>query len=105
MNLFAILAGSVVGLVVGLTAGWLLPDFGWIPRTLMWKCIAGGLLGGLAGGVAGSITGDLNRQGDSGIGGKFMLAFIFGAIFGVLGGSRFELIGDLLSRARIPHPF
>jgi hypothetical protein len=105
VNIFAIIIGSIVGLITGFFAGWLFYDFGWLPSgdTLVWKSVAGGACGGFAGGIAGSISGDLNRAG--GGSNKFLLAFVCGAICGALGGSKLYFLGKMLDGFQIQHPF
>lgn len=105
VNVFAIFFGSLAGLIVGFFAGWLFASFGWIPEySLMWKAIVGAVTGGLFGGIAGSISGDLNRAGDSGAH-RFLLALIFGTLFGALGGTKFNLIPQILDSINVRHPF
>jgi len=103
VNFFAIIVGSIVGLAVGFFVGWLFPEYNWISKDIVQRSLAGGVCGGIFGGIAGSISGDANRR--SGSGHSFLIAFIFGAAFGVIGGSQFQLIGKLLDVARIPRPF
>lgn len=104
INVFAILAGSVAGGLVGFFAGWLFVDFGWIPNNMIYKAVLGAVIGGIFGGIAGSISGDLNRAGDSGAN-RFLLALIFGALCGSLAATRLGLMGRLLESINVPHPF
>lgn len=103
VNLFAVIVGSIAGLVVGFFVGWLLPEFRWIKRDIVQQTLAGSVCGGIFGGIAGSISGDANRGSSSSH--SFLVAFIFGAAFGAIGGSQFQLVGKVLDLGRIPHPF
>jgi hypothetical protein len=106
VNIFAIIIGSIVGLVTGFFAGWLFYDFGWLPSgdPFVWKTLVGAICGGFAGGIAGSISGDLNRAGGSGSN-KFLIALVCGAIFGAIGGSKLYILGKLLHQLNVPNPF
>lgn len=104
INVFAILAGTIAGGLVGFFVGWLFVDFGWIPNNIIYKAVLGAITGGIFGGIAGSISGDLNRAGDSGAN-RFLLALIFGMLSGSLAATRFGLMGRLLESINISHPF
>jgi hypothetical protein len=104
VNFFAIIVGSIVGLTVGFFAGWLFVEYRWIPNSMLWKGIAGAIVGGFAGGVAGSISGSLNRAGDTGAN-RLLLALTFGALFGVVGGTKLTILGRMLESLNIPSPF
>jgi hypothetical protein len=104
VNVFAIIFGSLAGVIIGFFAGWLFPEFGWIPPTMMWRGIIGAISGGIFGGIAGSISGDLNRAGDSGAN-RFLIALVCGTLFGILGATKFTVLNPLLESINIRGPF
>jgi hypothetical protein len=103
-----ILIGLVAGVVGGFFTGWLANGYGFA-NTVTGMSIFGALGGAIFGGILGTITGDLNRastsSGAGGGGGKFVLAALAGAFAGALGGSKFQIINELMTQFRIPSPF
>jgi hypothetical protein len=108
MGCIVILVGLVSGVIAGYFTGWLVEAYHITPGGPGWLAAAGAFGGAVFGGILGTISGDLNKASTSsgaGGGGKFLLAALSGAIAGALGGSKFQIIGELMTQFRIPSPF
>jgi len=95
MNIFTIIIGFFAGLAFGFFAGWLFVEYHWMDNNTVYKSLLGALVGG-GGALAGSISGRRNRSSDSSGGNKVLWDAIFGILGGVLGGTKFDILRQMM---------